>query len=282
MNHSRSIARLVQQTHAAGQQIQQRFIASVGSVSAVRTTRLLSCHSFGNCGRGSSNSNRWQYGSHRFPFASSRDLHSYSFTGREDGERQKKQQHRNLFIQQPDDGGIMICTDRQNRRLFHSSVPNDRAVAIIMGLATLSATAYAGSSAIQSYREWKASQPTEEELEKMKQEEQETQKQQEAQQEAQAQTKAKEEENDDGPRENIFKEWFGVGVGSNYYQGGFEETMTKREAALILGVRESSSAQRIKDAHRRLLVLNHPDTGGSTFVAGKINEAKELLLKGKS
>ena len=61
-----------------------------------------------------------------------------------------------------------------------------------------------------------------------------------------------------------------------------EYRLTQEEAALILGVRESSSAQRIKDAHRKLLILNHPDTGGSTYIAGKINEAKELLLKGKS
>ena len=58
--------------------------------------------------------------------------------------------------------------------------------------------------------------------------------------------------------------------------------MTRREAALILGVRESSSPARVKDEHRRLLILNHPDTGGSTYLAGKLNEAKELLLKGKS
>ena len=63
--------------------------------------------------------------------------------------------------------------------------------------------------------------------------------------------------------------------------GGFEETMTRKEAALILGVRESSTPKRIKEAHRKLLILNHPDTGGSTYMAGKINEAKELLLQGR-
>lgn len=66
-----------------------------------------------------------------------------------------------------------------------------------------------------------------------------------------------------------------------YYEGGFEEKMSKREAALILGVRESATAERIKDAHRRILLLNHPDRGGSALIAAKINEAKDLLLKGK-
>ena len=54
--------------------------------------------------------------------------------------------------------------------------------------------------------------------------------------------------------------------------------MTKREAALILGVRESASKERVKEAHRKVLMLNHPDTGGSTYVATKINEAKDMLL----
>lgn len=57
--------------------------------------------------------------------------------------------------------------------------------------------------------------------------------------------------------------------------------MTRREAALILGVRESASSKRIKDAHRNILIANHPDTGGSTYLASKVNEAKELLIKGK-
>jgi DnaJ homolog subfamily C member 19 len=75
--------------------------------------------------------------------------------------------------------------------------------------------------------------------------------------------------------------WFSNPLGKRFYDGGFEQTMTRREAALVLGVRESASPQRIKDAHRRILMLNHPDKGGSTYMAGKINAAKELLLKGK-
>jgi hypothetical protein len=67
----------------------------------------------------------------------------------------------------------------------------------------------------------------------------------------------------------------------NFYDGGFEEKMTKREAALILGLRESASADRIKETHRKILLINHPDRGGSVYLAAKINEAKDLLLKGK-
>ena len=57
--------------------------------------------------------------------------------------------------------------------------------------------------------------------------------------------------------------------------------MTKREAALILGVRESAVTERVKNAHRKILLLNHPDRGGSAYVAAKVNEAKDLLLKGR-
>ena len=37
--------------------------------------------------------------------------------------------------------------------------------------------------------------------------------------------------------------------------------MTRREAAQILGVRESAGEERVKDAHRKLMVANHPDSG---------------------
>ena len=86
--------------------------------------------------------------------------------------------------------------------------------------------------------------------------------------------------------------------------------MTRREAALILGLRESAPQERVREAHRRIMIANHPDagrrtsgenwralaslsqnnvltappslsphnTGGSSYLATKVNEAKELLL----
>ncbi|XP_075477655.1 mitochondrial import inner membrane translocase subunit TIM14-3-like isoform X1 [Primulina tabacum] len=66
-----------------------------------------------------------------------------------------------------------------------------------------------------------------------------------------------------------------------FYEGGFQSKMTRREAALILGVRESTPADKVKEAHRRVMVANHPDAGGSHYLASKINEAKDVIL-GKS
>jgi hypothetical protein len=63
------------------------------------------------------------------------------------------------------------------------------------------------------------------------------------------------------------------------YSGPFESPMTRREAFMILGVRESMPEDKILSAHKKLMLLNHPDNGGSTFLATKINEAKDIILK---
>ncbi|KAE9412356.1 hypothetical protein Angca_002944, partial [Angiostrongylus cantonensis] len=62
-----------------------------------------------------------------------------------------------------------------------------------------------------------------------------------------------------------------------YHRGGFEPKMTRREAAMILGIPATANPTRIKEAHRRIMIVNHPDRGGSPYIASKINEAKDLL-----
>ena len=63
-----------------------------------------------------------------------------------------------------------------------------------------------------------------------------------------------------------------------FLQNGFEATMSRAEALHILGLREGASRDKIREAHRRLMRINHPDAGGSAYLATKVNEAKDVLL----
>lgn len=63
-------------------------------------------------------------------------------------------------------------------------------------------------------------------------------------------------------------------------QSGGGNTMDRTEALKILGLDEGADTKAIKDAHRRLIANLHPDHGGSDYLAAKINQAKDLLLKG--
>jgi hypothetical protein len=67
--------------------------------------------------------------------------------------------------------------------------------------------------------------------------------------------------------------------------------MTRHEAAAVIGIeyhlsipKANCSAQaltkrKLTERYRKVMLLNHPDRGGSPYLAMKINEARRVLMR---
>ena len=77
----------------------------------------------------------------------------------------------------------------------------------------------------------------------------------------------------------------GGGSGSGRGQGEPRQgqlragAMSRAEALKVLGLEEGAGEDKIRASHKKLILQLHPDKGGTNYLAAKINEAKDVLLK---
>jgi hypothetical protein len=62
-------------------------------------------------------------------------------------------------------------------------------------------------------------------------------------------------------------------------RAGKPGAMTKQEAYDILGLEQGAGEEAVRQAHRALMKRIHPDAGGTSALAARVNEAKDVLLK---
>jgi hypothetical protein len=76
-----------------------------------------------------------------------------------------------------------------------------------------------------------------------------------------------------------FAGWREADQGEGQRRRGGGGAMSRREALEVLGLAEGASAADIIRAHRTLMKKFHPDHGGSTTLAARVNQAKDVLMQ---
>jgi hypothetical protein len=76
-----------------------------------------------------------------------------------------------------------------------------------------------------------------------------------------------------------FPDWRAQAFEQSASPGNASEVMDERTALGILGLEPGADEAAIRAAHRRLLARLHPDHGGSDWLAARINQARDYLLK---
>ncbi len=69
------------------------------------------------------------------------------------------------------------------------------------------------------------------------------------------------------------------GQGQRRGTAGSSGALSRREAYEILGLQEGAAAEEIIRAHRALMKKLHPDHGGTTALAARVNQAKDVLMQ---
>ena len=88
----------------------------------------------------------------------------------------------------------------------------------------------------------------------------------------------------------IWRQWkayrMGTGAGTQQQSAGSAQPpprrqsgMTVDEAYQVLGLHPGATEAEIREAHHRLMRSAHPDSGGSDWLATRINQARDVLLR---
>jgi DnaJ family protein C protein 19 len=88
----------------------------------------------------------------------------------------------------------------------------------------------------------------------------------------------------------IWRQWkayrMSTGAGAQQQSGGSAQPpprrqsgMTVEEAYQVLGLHPGATEAEIREAHHRLMRAAHPDSGGSDWLATRINQARDVQLR---